>query len=213
MTFRVIATGSSGNAVTVGGRILLDCGVSFRKIEPYADSLSLAFIGHYHSDHLKKSTVRALSERRPSLRFCGGPWMAEKFLECGVSKRNVDILEAGRSYDYGAFQVEPFTLFHDVPNAGLKIRMNGEKILYAVDTGSMDGVEARDFDLYLIEANHREAEIAARIAAKQAAGQYAYEIEARRNHLSREQAEAWLARNAGPHSRYCFLHQHSPHNE
>lgn len=134
--------------------------------------------------------------------------MISRFMEAGVSKANIDVLEAGKRYAYGAFQIEPVPLFHNVPNFGLKIFINGKKVIYIVDTGSVDGIEAKDFDYFLLEANHSRAEIEERIAAKEAAGKYAYEREAMRNHLSREQAEDWLAKNAGAKSEYVFLHQH-----
>jgi hypothetical protein len=69
-------------------------------------------------------------------------------------------------------------------------------------------VEAKNYDLYMVEANHERAEIEARIAEKQAAGEFAYELAAAKNHLSREQALDWLYQNMGPDSQYVFLHQH-----
>lgn len=36
MTFDVIATGSNGNAVVLNKNILIDCGVSWKAIKPYA---------------------------------------------------------------------------------------------------------------------------------------------------------------------------------
>ena len=74
---------------------------------------------------------------------------------------------------------------------------------------ALDGVEARDYDLYLIEANYGEEEIQERMARKLAAGGYAYESRCVESHLSREQAEAWLAANAKEGwSKVLFLHQH-----
>ena len=134
--------------------------------------------------------------------------MAGPFVSAGVPTRNIDVLEAGGRYDYGAFQIEPVPLFHDVPNFGLKIFMGGEKAVYIVDTGSVDHVEAKDYDWYFLEANHTQAEIASRIAGKQARGEFCYETRAAQNHLSQEQAVEWLSRNAGPKSKYIWLHQH-----
>lgn len=208
MTFEVIGTGSFGNAIVLERSILLDCGMPFKKIKPFAKDLQLVFVSHCHSDHFKQSTIRALAAERPTLRFCGGEWMAGKFIMAGVSPRNIDILEAGKRYDYGAFQVEPVPLYHDVPNYGLKIFINDKKAIYIVDTGYVDDVEAKNFDLFLLENNHTEADIAYRIAEKQARGEFAYEVRASKTHLSQEQAEAWLARNAGENSKYVFLHQH-----
>ena len=106
---------------------------------------------------------------------------------------------------------------HNVPNCGWKIfhtiiaRGHGgskvEKLFYATDASNLDGITAKDFDLYMIECNHREDEIRERIAAKEAAGEYAYEVNAAENHLSWEQATEWLQEN-GPHSTFIPMHQH-----
>lgn len=208
MIANVLKTGSSGNCVILNGVIALDMGVAYKKVAPHVRDLQLVFVSHEHGDHFKPSTIRALAAERPVLRFCGGEWMAGEFLSAGVPARNIDVLEDGKRYNYGAFQIEPVTLYHDVPNFGLKIFMGAEKAIYIVDTGYVDDVEAAGYDLYLLEANHTDAEIKARIARKQARGEFAYESRAAANHLSQERAEAWLARNAGPRSRYMFLHQH-----
>lgn len=204
----VLQSGSSGNCLILSDVLALDMGVSIKKVTPYIRGLQLVFVGHSHGDHFKESTIRALAYQRPKLRFCAGPWMAQRFIDAGVSKRNIDVLEDGKQYDYGAFQVEPVPLYHNVPNYGLKIYINGKKVIYIVDTGSVSGIEAKDFDYFLLEANHTQEEIDSRIAAKLAAGEYPYELEARKNHLSQERALDWLAENAGPNSKYVFLHQH-----
>lgn len=208
LSINVLQTGSSGNCLILENIIALDMGVTVKTVEPYLSRLQLVFVGHEHGDHFKASTIRALAYKRPNLRFCGGTWLTQKFVDAGVSKRNIDVLEDGKTYDYGAFQISPVTLFHNVPNFGLKIFINGKRVIYIVDTGSVSGIEAKDFDYFLLESNHSRAEIEARIAAKHAAGEFAYEEAAARNHLSREQAEDWLARNAGPNSKFVFLHQH-----
>lgn len=208
MTADIVATGSTGNFIVLNGIIGLDMGVTYKKVAPYSKDLKLVFCGHSHSDHFKPSTIRSLAAERPTIRFCGGEWMASKFLLAGVNPKNIDILEAKKRYDYGLFQIEPVMLHHNVPNMGLKIYMNGEKAIYIVDTGYVDDIGAKNFDLYLLEANHKKAEIEARIAEKQARGEFSYEIRASQNHLSEEQALEWLAKNMGPNSKYQFLHQH-----
>lgn len=134
--------------------------------------------------------------------------MVSRLLETGVKKKNIDVLRPGTQYNYGTCAIVPFSLHHNVENYGLKICINGEHILYAVDTGYIGDISAPNYDMYLIEANHTEAEIQARIQQKIESGQFIYETEAAKNHLSREQAEAWLAKNSGPKSRWIFLHQH-----
>lgn len=204
----ILQSGSSGNSMILNGVLVLDCGISYSKIAPYIKGLQLIWVGHCHGDHFKESTIRKISIERPSARFAGGAFMTEHFIRAGVPARQIDVLEAGKRYDYGSFQIEPVTLYHDVENHGLKIFMCGKRAIYVVDTGYIDHVQAKGFDYFYLESNHSEAEIKARIAEKQARGEFAYETRAARNHLSQEQAIDWLARNAGPNSKYVFLHQH-----
>lgn len=206
--YEILQTGSSGNCVILNGIIALDMGVPYKKVSPHVRGLQVVFVGHEHTDHFKLSTIRAIAEKRPSLRFCGGEWMVEKFIGAGVSSRNIDVLEDGKRYDYGTFQIEPVLLHHNVPNSGLKIYMGGKKAIYIVDTGFVSDIEANDFDLFLLEANHRRAELEARMTEKLEKVEFAYEMNAARNHLSEEQAIEWLGKNMGPNSRYVFLHQH-----
>lgn len=224
MAYDILASGSSGNAVVINGEILIDCGVPMKKLREsgYIKSLKLVLLTHRHSDHFNAATVRELHKERPILKFGCCEWMVWKdrekripgpLLEAGVDKRSIHKYELDSPHFYmfhnaPTFSIRPFALLHDVPNCGYVICKNGEKLFYATDTSTLDHIEAKDYDLYLIEANHTRAEIEARIAEKQARGEFAYETRAAQNHLSQEQALDWLARNAGPNSKYVFLHQH-----
>ena len=209
MTFDVISTGSKGNAVLIGDNIMIDCGVPFKLLEPHTKALKLVLLTHEHGDHFVPATVRRLHLERPTLRFGCCEWMVGHLLNAGVDKRVIDVLTPKSCAVYaGSCTVVPEPLFHNVPNCGYHIYMDGERLFYATDTGTLDGIEAKGYDLYLVEANHTKADIAARAAEKQARGEYAYEFRAAENHLSREQTEAWLYQNMGPLSRYAFLHGH-----
>lgn len=213
MTYDVIASSSAGNCVIINGEIAIDMGIPMKKLREsgYIKGLKLVLLTHEHGDHFNTATVRALHKERPALRFCCCDWMVPKLLEAGVDMRLIDVLADGLVVFYPGTDirgVEAVRLIHDVPNCGYKINIGGERLFFATDTGSLEHVEAKDFDWYLLENNHTRAEIEARIAEKQARGEFAYETRAAANHLSQEQALDWLARNAGPNSRYVFLHQH-----
>lgn len=218
MTFDVIATGSKGNAVVINNSILIDCGVPFKALEPVKKDLKLVLLTHVHGDHFKPRTVRALHKERPTLRFGCCEWMVGPLLEAGVDKRVIDVFDhtIQALAMYGPYlSIRPEPLVHDVQNCGYHIwTMNGkrERLFYATDTATLDGVEAQGYDLYLIEANHTREELEARAQAKLEAGEFAYEYRAAANHLSQEQALDWLTKNMGPNSRYAFLHQHKEEN-
>ena len=213
MKYEIVQTGSMGNCTVLEDVLALDMGVAFKKVAPYMRGLQLVFVSHEHGDHFKESTIRNLARSRPLLRFCGGEFLVQKFLDAGVSARNIDILEAGTTYDYGAFQVEPIALAHDVPNYGLRVFMKGQKAVYIVDTGHLEGVEAKGYNLYLVEANHTTAEIEERAEEKRAAGEYCYEIRAAENHLSYEQTIDWLTENMDARGIWIPMHRHIEQEE
>lgn len=220
MTYDILKTGSTGNAVFINGEILIDCGVPMKLLleSGYIKSLKLVLLTHEHGDHFRPSTVRALHKERPALRWGCCEWMVPHLLNADVDKRVIDVYIGNEEKKYWDFAfLTPIPLVHDVQNCGYKIAVpkskdfnvfGVEKIFYATDTGTLSHIEAKNYDLYLLEANHTQPEIAARIAEKQERGKFAYEYRAAQNHLSQEQALDWLARNAGPQSRYVFLHGH-----
>lgn len=209
----VIATGSQGNAVALNYDILIDCGVPYKQIAHFAPLLKLVLLTHRHQDHFNPATIRRLHKERPGLRFGCCEWMLPHMLDAGVSPTAIDIFTASEhetmyKYHAGDIIVQPFPLFHDVENCGYKITSFGDKVIYATDTSTLDHVTAPGFDLYLIEANHTEEELADRIRRKTESGEYVYEHRVERTHLSRESADAWLAMNAGRNSKVIYLHQH-----
>lgn len=208
MTCEIIQTGSKGNAVLLDGSLLIDCGVPFAKLKACAKDLKLVLLTHKHGDHFNRATVRKLSDERPTLRWACCEWMVPLLVDCGVDKCRIDVVRPGALYIYPKLRLSPVELVHDVPNCGWLIDINGYKVFYATDTGTLDGVKAKDYDLYLLEANHTTEEIEARAKEKMERGEFSYEVRAAANHLSQEQAMNWLADNAGPCSKYIFLHQH-----
>lgn len=213
MEYDILATGSSGNAVVINGEILIDCGVTMKKLREsgYIKNLKLVLLTHEHGDHFNAATVRALHKERPALRWGCCEWMVPNLLDAGVDKRAIDVYPCGEMVNYGEeLVVAPDEVPHDVRNCcySLFIGETPELLFYCTDCSTLDHIIATNYDLYMIEANHTQAEIAARIAEKQARVEFCYENRAAANHLSREQAMDWLARNAGLNSRYVLLHQH-----
>jgi len=206
--YNIIGTGSSGNCVIIESKIVIDAGVSFKSVEPYYKQFKLVLLTHEHTDHFNRSTIRRLASERPTLRFGAGAWMVPKLIEANVPKRNIDVYEPGKTYKYKDIEIVPFKLQHNVPNMGYKLHLPSGKAVYATDTCSLDGVEAFNYDLYLIEANYEDEKIQERIRAKENAGEYAYEYTAMLNHLSKAKCDNWVYENAGPNSEYVYMHQH-----
>lgn len=207
--YNIVSTGSKGNAVIINDYILIDCGVPFKALKPYYKKLKLVLLTHIHGDHFCKATIKKLAYERPTIRFACGRWLAEPLVACGVSKANIDILEANINNCYGPCSVIPVQLTHNVPNFGYKIHFaNAGKMIYATDTNSLNGISAWHYDLYMIEANYKDNEINERIKQKKENGEYAYEYAVLRNHLSKKKCDDFIYNNIGTNGIYVYMHTH-----
>ena len=201
---KVISSGSEGNAVIYNNAIMVDCGVSLKALQEVKRSLKIVLLTHKHSDHLKIRTLQRLQAERPTLRVACGDFLLEE-LPC---IKNIDVLQVGKIYDYGAFKVSPVKLYHDVPNFGWRIFLpNGQKIFHATDTVHLEGITAKGYDLYAIEHNYCEEYIQQAIEEARANGEYTHAYGNINTHLSIQQARAFIETNRKESSEVLELHK------
>lgn len=214
MTYKIIGSGSDGNGLIIEETILIDCGISFKKLKDDYKKLKIVLLTHRHQDHFNKATINKLASERPTLRFGCCEWLVKDLVECGVNKRNIDVLKIGKIYDYRDFKVIPINLYHDVPNCGYKLKINGNKLIYATDTNRIDHIIAKNYDFYFIEGNYEsDEELAQRKSDKLLSGDFIYEDRVKETHLSKVQATEWLMENMGENSKYIFMHEHRSKKE
>lgn len=208
MNYKIINTGSDGNATIVEDTVLIDCGVSFKKLKPYIQKLQLVLLTHIHQDHFNKTTISRLAKDRPALRFGCCEWLVQKLINCGVDKGNIDIYILNKKAIYNNnLKVKPVKLYHDVPQCGYKVEINNYKVFYATDTKTLEGIKAIGYNYYFVEANYvNDDELHNR-----AYNDY-YENRVKNTHLSQEQATNWLLENMSFYSNYQFMHQHKEKN-
>lgn len=237
MNFNVIATGSRGNCLSISKgpfNCLIDIGVPYSAIKH--DPFQFVFLTHEHGDHLNLKTVARIARERPTTFWLCGLNLAGCLLNAGVDPKQIMLIpvEIDGKLSGGDFTVIHLMgqcmwalrvpLKHDVPNYGWKIYFDHEsklhgpdfyvaprsalKVFYATDTADLNGIEAKDFDYYFIEANYRKKDIMERIAEKRENGGYIYEDRVLRTHMSKETVDKWLADNLGYDSTYVYLHQH-----
>ena len=201
---QVINSGSEGNAVIYNNAIMVDCGVSLKVLQEVKRSLKIVLLTHKHGDHLKIRTLQRLQAERPTLRVACGDFLLEE-LPC---IKNIDVLQVGKIYDYGAFKVSPVKLYHDVPNFGWRIFLpNGQKIFHATDTVHLEGISAKGYDLYAIEHNYCEEYIQQAIGEARANGEYTHAYGSIKTHLSIQQARAFIEANRKESSEVLELHK------
>lgn len=202
----ILSTGSKGNAIIYFNSILVDVGISFSRIEPYLKDIQIVLLTHQHSDHFKLNVIKRIQEERPSIRFGCGKFLADKL----QSIRNLDIYESGKMYNYGAFKISPIILYHDVPNFGYRIFKDEKKLIHATDTYTLEGISARDYDIYALECNYDEERVYDIIREKQYRGEYAHQKGSINSHLSKQQAQKFILSNTSRQDiQFLMLHQSS----
>lgn len=201
---KVISSGSKGNAVLYGGIALVDIGVPFSKIKPYLKDLKVVLLTHQHLDHLNLAVLRRLVLERPTIRIGAGEWLSDK-----LEGLNVDYLKIGQWYDYRLFKVATGKLYHDVPNCFYRLDFDGYKIFHATDTAHLEGISAKEYDLYAIEHNYDEDKAEKIIQEAYLNGKYTHLAGSIKSHLSVQQAHKWLLENMKQESKVVRLHESS----
>lgn len=208
MNYNIISSSSAGNCIIVEDILMLDIGVSYNKIKKYLPKVKLIFISHSHQDHLLPSTIKKIIFNFPTIKFLTGSIdVVLKLNEIGVNYKNIYILDYGKKWDLGLLKVKLEQLYHDTPNYALKWQLNGKKGIYVVDTEKIDHIEAKNYDLYLIENNYQEKLLQEHIDNCEDVNMLKYLNRVPYTHLSSEQANTFLIENMGENSRYEYIHQ------
>lgn len=203
--YKVLSSGSKGNCVIYHDTIAVDMGIPYSMIKQHQVNLQIVLLTHVHGDHFNVSTIKKLAFERPTLRFACGEFLAQHL--DGI--KNVDVLEISRIYDYGCFKISPVKLYHDVPNFGYRIFKDDTKIFHATDTAHLDGITAKDYDLYAIESNYNEDTVFESIRIQQSKGEFAYQVGSIQTHLSEQQARDFIFKNGSHKSNVLRLHESS----
>jgi len=158
----VLASGSGGNAVVVeagGSRLLLDCGVSVRRLEERARAagvevgeLDAVCVSHEHVDHVRGLGVLLRRHRTPL--FATEGTLASIPEPLSAAGR----LVPGRELRVGALVVVPVATSHDaVEPVGFVVSGGGCRVAVVTDTGDVGSELAEQLSgchALFLEANH-----------------------------------------------------------
>ena len=194
--YKVISTGSKGNAVIVD-RMLFDCGVSFKALKEYLYDIDYLFVTHRHSDHLKPQTLLQIRKVFPHIRVIGNYDVAYTVPVDVITNNTVE-------YTLKKYQVLPFKNYHDVPCQGYSVSFKGINIIYTTDTASLQDAPIMKYDYLFLESNHDENKLKGLSANK-----YGYNvIEGAMRHLSTQKCKAFYYINRrSKESKLIELHQ------
>ena len=154
MKFEALASSSQGNAYIVSDRdtrILLECGVSHKKLQKLSGfSLSefrACLVSHEHKDHAK--SIDELINRGMDVYMSQGTAEALE-TDC------ITLIEDMEQFNIGSFDIVPFATFHDAKEPLgflIKSRVDGDVLAFATDTVNLR-YRFPDLNILAIEANY-----------------------------------------------------------
>lgn len=169
MFFRSLFSGSSGNCILVAGeqgRILIDAGVSAKRIEAALSEteitpgdLDALFITHEHSDHI--AGVGVLARRYGIPIYATAETINSMLRERGVGRideKLINYVSPNKTTEIKDLIIEPFRISHDAANpVSYTVRSGESKFAMATDLGVFDDYTVSMLDgadVLYIEANH-----------------------------------------------------------
>lgn len=160
MTFTPLASSSRGNCYVVSDGetiILLECGISFRRIKKELgfdlSAVRACLVSHEHKDHAK--SVLDLVKSGVEVFASEGTAIA---LDCGLITTIADRVQ----FRVGSLEIMPFRTWHDAAEPlGFLIysRRDRERLAFATDTVNL-GYRFPQVNLLALEANYDAAILA-----------------------------------------------------
>jgi phosphoribosyl 1,2-cyclic phosphodiesterase len=164
MQIHILASGSTGNAAFIemsGYKILIDAGISTRRIEKGlaevgfdASQLDAILITHEHIDHIQGLDVLV---RRYKVPVYTRPATWEK-IPCRDKLPRDCCCELESSLDLGPIKIEPFAISHDAADpVGFCLLQARAKTVLATDLGLITPTLAEALayaDTLILESNH-----------------------------------------------------------
>lgn len=141
-----LGSGSSGNAYYVaasGSALLIDCGLNGCTLKARAEAVGVSLaaveavlVTHEHGDHV--SGLPVFHKRYPEVPFYANVMTADAVMRKGDLKDDDFVcFENEQSFEIGPFEVEPFSIPHDVCDpVGYLIRAENTTYFHATDVGS-----------------------------------------------------------------------------
>ena len=167
LNFCSLYSGSSGNCLFVESdntKLLIDAGVSLKKIEEGLDTLEVPsssidaiLVTHEHSDHIKNLANLSKKYDIP-VYSCIETFDAMPMQTNKISEYNINKIKVGEHFSINDLDINPFSIPHDAANpCGFTISNKNKKIGIATDIGHMTKQILRHLegsDFVLLESNY-----------------------------------------------------------
>lgn len=167
LNFCSLYSGSSGNSLfveTPNTKILIDAGVSCKKIETALNDINInpsslngILVTHEHIDHVQ--ALGTLSKKYDLPVFVNQETLdAMPKQRDKISDKNIKIFNVNDNFEIGDLKIHPFSIPHDAANpCGFSLYKDDKKISIATDIGHMTNSILKNLEeslFVLLEANY-----------------------------------------------------------
>lgn len=199
LDYTIIASSSRGNAVRVED-MLFDAGVPFASLREELYEVKYVLITHGHSDHLHLPTVNRIKKEFPRIRWIGNYDVVVKVLLDEVVGDDT-VLE------FKDRKIQSFPCVHDVPTHGFVVEWGDKRLIYAVDTHSLEYAPKGKYDYLFLESNHDEKKI--EMIRNDSRKRFGYDAwEGAMRHLSTQKSKAfYYIHRSSPDAPWVELHK------
>ena len=167
MKFCSLYSGSTGNSLFVGTnetKILIDAGVSVRKITEALNTMDIdikdinaVIVTHEHIDHIKSIGTLANKYNIPIYANLG-TWNGIDNEQSVAKIENRNYFKIGEKFEIGDLKINSFSTSHDaIDSCGFTIENEGKKLSIATDLGEMTSEVLKNLKkskFILLESNY-----------------------------------------------------------
>lgn len=211
---KFIGSSSKGNCYLFNDSIMVDCGMSYKKLEPYLHRVKVIFISHEHKDHINIETLKKIKHYYPHIKIFLNRSTSKKF---GADVEH-NIISTGQMIQFThnnvKYQIVPIQLYHDVENHGFCIKYtdlstNQELVhFHGTDTSTLDKIVIPECDIFTLECNHIVEIVEENIRlAKEQGKYYKHLLRSLDTHLATFKALTFGAKYGKPG--YLFIPAHT----
>lgn len=158
LKYEIISSSSrEGNCVLIDD-VMVDIGVSFRKVEEAMYKTKYLLITHVHQDHLNIGTLKKIYQLFPHVEIISNYDVYALLRDEGIA---IDIINPSRPYQTSKYAFRAFACYHSAITYGYFWQSSdGDNIIYATDTSSLDNAPKDiPYDYLFLESNYDEKKL------------------------------------------------------
>lgn len=201
LDYKVIASGSSGNAVRIEN-LMIDCGIPYKHLKDELYKCKYLFITHKHTDHLMIATYKKIRKEFPRVKVYANYDVANHLQQKGLT---VDVITGIKDFQLSPdLNIETFEVPHNVYVQGFTMKYKDINVIYVTDSAGTKTWRKGKYDYLFIESNHDDEKLSQACAGRYADRTYKNS----KRHTSTLESKAFYFMNRkSDKSKYIELHK------